>query len=86
MKAKEEALKQKKWLLINLQNMSEFVCQTLNRDLWSDRSVKDVIKEQFIFLQVTFILSKNGRGGIANSHSVKCLETRGTALFTILSC
>ncbi|KAJ1980474.1 UBX domain protein Ubx2 [Dimargaris verticillata] len=45
--AKEE----QKWVLINIQKISEFACQLLNRDLWSDHTVKQAINESFIFLQ-----------------------------------
>jgi hypothetical protein len=38
--------------MVNIQNPSEFSCQVLNRDLWSDGFVKDIIRQWFIFLQV----------------------------------
>ncbi|KAK3335840.1 hypothetical protein B0T19DRAFT_395653 [Cercophora scortea] len=41
----------KKWILVNLQDMSDFHCQALNRDLWKDVAIKEIIKENFIFLQ-----------------------------------
>ncbi|OAA55717.1 uas [Cordyceps fumosorosea ARSEF 2679] len=40
-----------KWILVNLQDMSDFNCQALNRDIWKDQSVKDLVSENFIFLQ-----------------------------------
>ncbi|KAG0337821.1 hypothetical protein BG004_007484 [Podila humilis] len=40
-----------KWLMVNIQEAGVFACQVLNRDLWSDASVKEVVKENFIFLQ-----------------------------------
>lgn len=40
-----------KWILVNIQNNSIFDCQQLNRDVWSDPGVKEVIKENFIFVQ-----------------------------------
>ena len=43
---------QKKWLLINVQNVQEFVCQALNRDVWSNNGAKAVIKDHFLFWQV----------------------------------
>ncbi|KAL7751721.1 UBX domain protein Ubx2 [Sorochytrium milnesiophthora] len=49
--AKAHARTGKKWLLIDLQDPSEFQCQMLNRDLWSDKRVKEFIKANFIFLQ-----------------------------------
>ncbi|CEP14380.1 hypothetical protein [Parasitella parasitica] len=50
-KARETAKEKNKWLMINVQDPTEFSCQKLNRDLWSDQFVKDIIKESFIFLQ-----------------------------------
>ncbi|KAL0074327.1 putative UBX domain protein [Phycomyces blakesleeanus] len=49
--ARDNARESNKWLLINVQDPAEFSCQILNRDLWSDITVKDIIKESFIFLQ-----------------------------------
>lgn len=49
--AREEGRQQEKWLLVNIQDPSVFDCQVLNRDLWKDPSVRDTIKENFIFLQ-----------------------------------
>lgn len=49
--AREEGKAEKKWLLINLQDMSDFTCQSLNRDHWKDESIRALIREHFIFLQ-----------------------------------
>ncbi|KAI8881469.1 hypothetical protein K501DRAFT_222983 [Backusella circina FSU 941] len=49
--AREDAKERNKWLLINIQDPTEFSCQVLNRDLWSDSFIKDIIKASFIFLQ-----------------------------------
>ncbi|CAO3656767.1 unnamed protein product [Mucor hiemalis] len=51
--ARETAKEKNKWVMINIQNPTEFSCQVMNRDLWSDSFVKDIIKESFIFLQYT---------------------------------
>ncbi|OAQ98975.1 hypothetical protein LLEC1_03513 [Akanthomyces lecanii] len=40
-----------KWIIVNLQDMSDFNCQALNRDIWKDESIKDLVSENFIFLQ-----------------------------------
>ncbi|KAJ3473747.1 hypothetical protein NLG97_g10152 [Lecanicillium saksenae] len=40
-----------KWILVNLQDMTNFNCQALNRDIWKDRAIKDLVSENFIFLQ-----------------------------------
>lgn len=43
---------QKRWLMVNLQDPSEFSCQALNRDVWRDTSVKGIIKDAFVFMQL----------------------------------
>ncbi|KAG0376210.1 hypothetical protein BGX24_008128 [Mortierella sp. AD032] len=45
------AKRETKWLMVNIQEAGVFACQVLNRDLWSDQSVKEIVKENFIFLQ-----------------------------------
>ncbi|CAJ0753868.1 12867_t:CDS:10 [Entrophospora sp. SA101] len=40
-----------KWIMINIQNIEEFSSQLLNCNLWSNETVKDVIKADFCFLQ-----------------------------------
>ncbi|KAI8097877.1 thioredoxin-like protein [Gilbertella persicaria] len=49
--ARESAKEKNKWLMINVQDPTEFACQVMNRDLWSDSFVKDIIRESFVFLQ-----------------------------------
>lgn len=49
--ARDEGKDEKKWLLVNLQDMSDFSCQALNRDIWKDKAVVELVKENFIFLQ-----------------------------------
>ncbi|CAG8767593.1 21832_t:CDS:10, partial [Racocetra persica] len=46
-KARDEG----KWLMVDIQEVTEFNCQKLNRDLWSDPTVQDVIRAHFLFLQ-----------------------------------
>ena len=41
----------KKWILVNLQDMNDFNCQALNRDIWKDNAIKALVAENFIFLQ-----------------------------------
>eukprot|EP00013_Stygamoeba_regulata_P003137 CAMPEP_0177644080 /NCGR_PEP_ID=MMETSP0447-20121125/8489_1 /TAXON_ID=0 /ORGANISM="Stygamoeba regulata, Strain BSH-02190019" /LENGTH=278 /DNA_ID=CAMNT_0019146401 /DNA_START=141 /DNA_END=974 /DNA_ORIENTATION=+ len=50
--AREEACKKSKWLIVNLQDTEQFLCQMLNRDTWSCEALKDLIREKFIFWQV----------------------------------
>lgn len=40
-----------KWILVNVQDPSIFDCQVLNRDIWKNESIRETIKEHFIFLQ-----------------------------------
>ncbi|QSL65273.1 hypothetical protein MERGE_002582 [Pneumocystis wakefieldiae] len=49
--AKEQAKNKMLWVMVNLQDKTNFLCQKLNRDLWKDQRVKDTILENFIFLQ-----------------------------------
>ncbi|PHH60579.1 hypothetical protein CDD81_1435 [Ophiocordyceps australis] len=41
----------KKWILVNLQDMNDFTCQALNRDIWKDQAVRELVSENFVFLQ-----------------------------------
>jgi hypothetical protein len=38
--------------MVNVQNTEVFACQVLNRDVWSNPAVKQLVKEHFIFWQV----------------------------------
>ncbi len=46
--AKEE----KKWILVNVQDMAEFASQRLNRDTWSQGFVQELVSSAFVFWQV----------------------------------
>lgn len=50
--ARDYAKEQNKWLIVNVQDMSDFNCQVLNRDIWSSEQLRAVIKKYFIFWQV----------------------------------
>lgn len=50
--ARDYAKEQNKWLIVNVQDMSNFNCQVLNRDIWSSEKLRGVIKKYFIFWQV----------------------------------
>lgn len=41
-----------KWVLLNVQSHDDFTSKCLNRDLWSDEMVKEIIKANFVFNQV----------------------------------
>lgn len=49
--AKRKARQESKWILINIQDPSDFLCQTLNRDFWKSTTVKELVREHFVFLQ-----------------------------------
>ncbi|OBR04477.1 UBX domain-containing protein [Colletotrichum higginsianum IMI 349063] len=49
--ARQEGKDEKKWILVNLQDMSDFNCQALNRDIWKDEAIRHLLEESFIFLQ-----------------------------------
>uniref|UniRef100_A0A914HXE7 UAS domain-containing protein n=1 Tax=Globodera rostochiensis TaxID=31243 RepID=A0A914HXE7_GLORO len=40
------------WLLVNVQEASEFACAVLNRDIWSAETVREVVRPNFLFWQV----------------------------------
>ncbi|GMT33375.1 hypothetical protein PFISCL1PPCAC_24672, partial [Pristionchus fissidentatus] len=50
--AKASALERECWILVNVQDMKEFASQTLNRDVWSNGGVKELVKSNFLFWQV----------------------------------
>lgn len=52
--AKVKARKKNKWIMINIQDAGIFQCQALNRDLWSSKNVKRLIKPNFVFLQYQY--------------------------------
>ena len=52
MGARTVAKESKKWLLVNLQNEDDFACHALNRDVWREELVENLIREGFIFLQI----------------------------------
>jgi len=49
--ARSMAKDSKRWLLVNLQRDSEFSCHALNRDVWRDELVENLVREGFIFWQ-----------------------------------
>lgn len=52
--AKVKARKKNKWMMINIQDSGVFQCQALNRDLWSSKEVKSLVKSNFVFLQYQY--------------------------------
>ncbi|XP_076760780.1 UBX domain-containing protein 7 [Xylocopa sonorina] len=52
MEAREHAKSLNRWLLVNIQNPQEFACQILNRDVWSNQQIQEIVKDHFILWQV----------------------------------
>ena len=40
-----------RWLIVTLHDPTEFPCQVLNRDLWKDGSIVEIVKAMFVFQQ-----------------------------------
>lgn len=55
--ARNMAKDNKRWLLVNIQKDSEFACHALNRDVWRDELVENLIREGFIFWQTVSVPS-----------------------------
>lgn len=51
--AREHAKTMNRWLLVNVQNQQEFSCQILNRDVWPDEQVREIINDHFVLWQVS---------------------------------
>lgn len=49
--ALEVGMKEERWILINIQDPAIAKCQVLNRDIWNDIKILDLVREKFIFLQ-----------------------------------
>ena len=49
---RQDAKERNKWLMVTIHDYTEFACQVLNRDLWSEQTVKAVVKAEFLFMQV----------------------------------
>ena len=49
--ARAVAKDSKRWLLVNIQKDSEFSSHALNRDVWRDELVENLVREGFIFWQ-----------------------------------
>lgn len=56
---RREAHSRSLWLLVNIQMSTEFLCQILNRDLWSNATVREIIQQNFLFWQVVAFLKYN---------------------------
>ncbi|XP_077278309.1 UBX domain-containing protein 7 isoform X1 [Temnothorax americanus] len=50
--ARDHAKTLNRWLLVNVQDPQEFCCQILNRDVWSNERIREIVKDHFILWQV----------------------------------
>ncbi|XP_066581271.1 UBX domain-containing protein 7 isoform X2 [Prorops nasuta] len=50
--ARDHAKTLNRWLLVNVQNPQEFACQILNRDVWPDKQIQEIVKDHFVLWQV----------------------------------
>ena len=55
--ARNMAKDSKRWLLVNIQKDSEFASHALNRDVWRDELVENLVREGFILWQTVRIVS-----------------------------
>eukprot|EP00581_Thalassiosira_minuscula_P007837 CAMPEP_0183705892 /NCGR_PEP_ID=MMETSP0737-20130205/2863_1 /TAXON_ID=385413 /ORGANISM="Thalassiosira miniscula, Strain CCMP1093" /LENGTH=609 /DNA_ID=CAMNT_0025933155 /DNA_START=257 /DNA_END=2086 /DNA_ORIENTATION=+ len=51
MGAKNFAKDARRWLLVNIQSDDDFACHALNRDVWRDELVENLVREGFILFQ-----------------------------------
>ncbi|KAG9229676.1 hypothetical protein BJ875DRAFT_499759 [Amylocarpus encephaloides] len=49
--ARDKGKEELKWILVNIQDPSIFDCQQLNRDIWKNQGIKELVRENFIFMQ-----------------------------------
>jgi hypothetical protein len=49
--AREKGKEELKWILVNIQDPSIFHCQQLNRDIWKHEGIRELVKENFVFMQ-----------------------------------
>ncbi|KAI7833563.1 hypothetical protein BX661DRAFT_178625 [Kickxella alabastrina] len=50
-----------KWVMVNIQDVSDFRCQALNRDIWRQQLVKDVVARDFVFFQTSLETPEGAR-------------------------
>lgn len=67
--AREFASKRERWLLVNVQG-DNFQSQTMNRDVWSSKELKQLVRRQFVLWQVDND-SSEGRRFVAFYHCAK---------------
>lgn len=55
MEARDHAKTLNRWLLVNVQNPQEFSCQVLNRDVWPNQQIQEIVKDHFVLWQVCHV-------------------------------
>jgi len=59
--AVSEALRQRKWLLINVQQADEFASHQLNRDVWRNKAIAALVRDHFVFCQLSLATAEGAR-------------------------
>lgn len=62
--AKNFAKDARRWLLVNVQSDDDFACHALNRDVWRDELVENLVREGFVLWQ-TMSASNEGQTYVA---------------------
>lgn len=58
--ARQAASSANRWLIATIHNVTEFQCQVLNRDVWSNRAIQEIVRKRFILWQA-YSDSEDGR-------------------------
>ncbi|KAJ2722464.1 UBX domain protein Ubx2 [Coemansia sp. Benny D115] len=66
--ARDAAQQAGKWVLVNIQDVSDFRCQALNRDVWRQQLVKEVVSQSFVFFQIAIDNPEGAR--LSNMYAV----------------
>lgn len=59
--ARDYAQMRNRWLIVNLQDNTNFKCQILNRDIWSNDKIRSILQEHFVFWQIAIDNSEGMR-------------------------
>lgn len=59
--AKDYAQTRNRWLVVNLQDNTDFKCQILNRDIWSSKKIREILQKYYVFWQVAIDNSEGMR-------------------------
>jgi hypothetical protein len=89
--ARTMAKDNKRWLLVNIQRDSEFASHALNRDVWRDELVENLVREGFIFWQTVSYVTVIVWRRFLLAHSCLCLSLDGcivrrASILPTLSC